>query len=79
MKRKNLWQSEHLTFKEKNLSTATHLQINNQKFNAKNHGARPSVAVLVIFNTFLCSGITGGVQLEGGALFFNPSPIVALK
>ena len=33
---------------------------------------RPCEAVLVIFNTFPCSGITGGVQLEGGALFFNP-------
>ena len=40
---------------------------------------RPCVAVLVIFNAFPCSGITGGVQLEGGALFFNPSPIVAFK
>ena len=30
-------------------------------------------------NTFPCSGITGGVQLEGGALFFNPSAVVALK
>ena len=26
-----------------------------------------------------CSGITGRVQLEGGALFFNPCPILALK
>ena len=25
---------------------------------------RPCVAVLVIFNTFPCSGVTGGVQLE---------------
>ena len=38
---------------------------------------RLCVAALVICNTFSCSGITGGVQLEGGALFFNPSPIAA--
>ena len=32
---------------------------------------RGGVAVLVIIYAFPCSGITGGVQLEGGALFFN--------
>ena len=31
------------------------------------------------FQHLPCSGIAGGVQLEEGALFFNPSPIVALK
>jgi len=41
-------------------------------------------AVLVIFNTFRINikllnkfTFTGGVQLEGGALFFNPSFTVA--
>ena len=29
----------------------------------------PCVAVLIIFNTSSCSGNTGGVQLEGDALF----------
>ena len=48
----------------------------------KNQVTRSPVAVLVISNTFPCSGITGGIQLKDGALFFNPSPnkaIVALK
>ena len=51
------------------------------KGSAKNPVTRPCVAVLIIFNTFPCSGIkpTGGVQLESGAVVFNPSPIVALK
>ena len=40
---------------------------------------RRCVAVLIIFNTSPSSGITGGVQLQGGALFFNPSHIVVLK
>ena len=31
------------------------------------------------FQHLPCSGITGGVQLEGGPLFFNPSHVVALK
>ena len=44
----------------------------------KNQVTRLCVAVLVILNTLPCSGVTGGVQLEGGALFFNPCPIVAL-
>ena len=35
-----------------------------QKFNAENQVTRPCVAVLVIFNTFPCSGITGGVKLD---------------
>ena len=66
--------------KKKETSTVTQLQISNQKFNVENQvTARPCVAVLVIFNTFPCSGITGGVQLDNGALLFNPSPIVALK
>ena len=54
----------------------------NQKFDKKNQVTRPCVAVLVIFNTFpcsQCSGITRGVQSQGGALFFNPSLIVSLK
>ena len=33
------------------------------------------VAVVVIFNTLPCSGITSDVQLEGGFLFFNPFPM----
>ena len=44
-----------------------------QKFTAKNHVTRSCVTALVIFITFPCSGITGG------ALFFNPYPIVTLK
>ena len=76
MKRKKL--ITELTFKE-NKSTVTHLLISNQKFNTENQVTRPCVAVLAIFNTFPCSGVTGGAQLEGGALFFNPSPIVTLK
>ena len=35
----------------------------------------PCLAVFVIFNALLCSGITDGVQLKGGALVFNLSPI----
>ena len=69
-------------YRKKKTSTVTQLLIsigNNQKFNAENQVTRPCVAVLVIFNTFPYSGVTSGVQLEGGALFFNPYPIVALK
>ena len=51
----------------------------NQKFNAENQVTRPCVAILVIFKTFPCSGITSGIQLADGALFFNPSPTVAPK
>ena len=60
----------------------TQLLIRNKKFNAENQVTRPCakcVAVLVIFNTFPYNGIAGGVQLEIGALFFNPSPVVALN
>ena len=53
--------------------------ISNQKFNAENQVTRLCATVLVIFNTFPCSDMTGGVQLEGGTLFFNPSFIAALK
>ena len=53
--------------------------MSNQKFNAENQVTPPRVAVLVIFNTFPCRGMTGGVQLKGDALSFNPSPTVALK
>ena len=54
--------------------------ISNQKFKAENQVTRPCVAILVIFNSFPCSGITGGIHLEGGALLFNLTLyIVALK
>ena len=53
--------------------------MSNQKFNMENRVTRPCVAILVTFNTFPCGGITGGVQLESGALFFHLSPMVVLK
>ena len=61
------------------LSTVTQLLISNQKLNAENQATRLCVVVLVIFNTFPCSGIAGGIQSEGSARFFNPYPIVALN
>ena len=65
--------------KKKTYRSTIRLLTSNQKLNVEKQATRPCVAVLVIFNTFLCSGITGGVQIEGGALIFNVSPIVALK
>ena len=75
MKRKKLITELTFNLKRKNeTSTVTLSLMSNQKFNAENEVTRPCAALLVIFNIFPCSGITGGVQLEGCALFFNPFP-----
>ena len=64
MKKKKLL--TELTFnlqrkKNINRNTVTDNLVSDQKFNEENQVKRPFVAVLVIFNTFSCCGITGGV------------------
>ena len=43
----------------------------NQKFNAENQVTRPCVAVLIIFNSFPCRGITGMMFNQRVALHFS--------
>ena len=75
-KKKLITESTINFYRKKQTSTVTPLLISNQQFNAENEVTRPCVAILVIFNTLPCSGVTGGVQLEDDTLFFDPSPIV---
>ena len=57
------------------LSTVTQLLISNQKLNAENQATRLCVVVLVIFNTFPCSGIAGGIQLEQRWAKYGPPAV----